>query len=72
MEQALKRVTTITNQQTQTTTALMPTIESHYTPTENISITNKINYTDPNFIPIGNIAIKKGTTKLLNEIKWDF
>ncbi|MGA0241790.1 MAG: hypothetical protein ACO3K7_02175 [Candidatus Marinamargulisbacteria bacterium] len=46
-------------------------VESVYAPSSNIiKINSKINYVDPNFIPIGNININQGASKFSNEIYW--
>ena len=45
-------------------------IESHYSPNNHIQVTNKYQTTDPNFLPIGNININKGTSKFIHEINW--
>ncbi|MEC8677563.1 MAG: hypothetical protein VXX85_01765, partial [Candidatus Margulisiibacteriota bacterium] len=45
-------------------------VESVFNPNDKIEIINKYNYVDPNFIPIGNININKGSSKIYNELNW--
>lgn len=45
-------------------------IESQYSPNKQFNMINKYNIVDPNFLPIGNININKGSSKFWNEINW--
>ena len=45
-------------------------IESKYQPNNQFSMSNKYNIVDPNFLPIGNVNINKGSSKQVHEINW--
>lgn len=45
-------------------------IESQYSPNSQLKMINKYNIVDPNFLPVGNLNINKGSSKFWNEIHW--
>ena len=45
-------------------------IESIYKPNKEFNIISKYNIVDPNFIPIGNVNLNKGSQKASHEINW--
>tara|TARA_A100001015_G_scaffold291876_1_gene366568 strand:- start:906 stop:3494 length:2589 start_codon:yes stop_codon:yes gene_type:complete len=46
-------------------------LESKYAPSKQFNMINKVNIVDPNFLPIGNININKGSSKVSHEFNWN-